>query len=347
MFCRRVQALPKTSVRRAGNLFDDIVTWDNLRLAYYKAAKGKRNKRAAVRYRADIEPNLARLREQLLDPRHPGIGRYRFFTIHDPKERKICVAPFGDRVLHHAVMNVLEPHFDSFQIYDSYACRTGKGTNAALKRALYFARTFPYVAKLDVRRYFDSIDHRVLKELLSRRIKDHRVLNLLRAIIDTYQVVPGRGVPIGNLTSQYFANHYLGFLDHFAKENVGVAGWIRYMDDFLLFGTSKELVRRRSRAVEGHCRDPLRLELKEPLLRPVSRGIPFLGFLVKPGGIYLTREKRRRTQRRVREYARLFHSGAWSEEELAAHILPLFSHLTVARSRSVRNTLIERAGLRQ
>lgn len=122
-------------------------------------------------------------------------------------------------------MNVLEPHFEAFQVFDSYACRTGKGTDAALRRALHYARRYPWVAKCDIRHYFDSIDHHVLQTLLSRRFKDHTVPRLLSAIIDTYETTPGRGVPIGNLTSQYFANHYLGFLDHYAKVRGGFSHW--------------------------------------------------------------------------------------------------------------------------
>jgi RNA-directed DNA polymerase len=334
-------------MKRVGGLFDEIVSWDNIRLGYYKAARGKRTKHAVLAFRRDLDTNLATIRRTLLDPDHAGIGRYRFFTIHDPKERRICEAPFADRVLHHAIMNVLEPHFESFQIHDSYACRTGKGTDAALRRALHFARRYPWVAKCDIRHYFDSIDHGVLKTLLARRFKDARVLRLLSAIVDTYQTTSGRGVPIGNLTSQYFANHYLGYLDHCAKEELQIPGWIRYMDDMLIFDTDKGRVASHAKAVSAYAADRLRLEMKPPVIVPAKQGVPFLGFLIRPGGVYLTRKKRRRAARRIHEYARNFQTGRWSESQLADHLLPVFSHLALARSRTVRNTLIERAGLRQ
>lgn len=332
-------------MNRYGGLFERIVEWDNIRLAYYLASKGKRTKPDVLDFRHDLDINLDRVRNTLLDPNISGIGDYRFFTILDPKERKICAAPFFDRVLHHAVMHVLEPYFESFQIYDSYACRVGKGTDAAIRRALYFARRYGRFAKLDVRAYFDSIDHAKLNAMIERRFKDRRVVRILEAIIDSYHIDPGKGVPIGNLTSQFFANHYLAFLDHDIKERLRLHGYVRYMDDMLLFGDSGEELRNVCSEIERFCSDELALELKPPIISRTSAGAPFLGFLVKPKGVYLTRKKRRRTKRRLGEFAHKYLNGDWNESELADHILPVCAHLALARSRWIRNTLIERAGL--
>lgn len=334
-------------MKRIGSLFGEITTWDNLRLVWYNASRGKRSKASVLSYRFNLEANLERLHETLLDPNSSRIGRYRFFTISEPKERRICAVPFPERVLHHALINVLEPHFESFQIFDSYACRKGKGTDAALKRALRFAKGYRYFVKLDVRRYFDSIDHAILKRSLNRRFKDRRVLGILESIIDTYHEQPGKGVPIGNLTSRYFANHYLASLDHHAKEVLRVPGWIRYMDDVLMFADDMARLQQIAQAIVAFGGNELALSFKPLVSGPVSNGVPFLGFLVKPKGIYLSRKKRRRSLRRCVEYAHRFHAGKWSASELADHLLPVCAHLALARSRLVRNTLLQRAGLRQ
>ena len=333
-------------MKRVGSLFDDIAAWDNLRLAWYNASRGKRSKASVLLYRTNLEWELSRLHETLTNGDYRGIGRYRFFTIYEPKERLICAAPFSDRVLHHAIINILEPYFESFQIFDSYACRQGKGTDAALKRALHFARRYNYFVKLDARRYFDTIDHDILKRLLRRRFKDRKVLSVLCAIIDTYHTQPGKGVPIGNLTSQYFANHYLAVLDHYAKERLRVPAWIRYMDDMLLFDNYRERVQEAAVAVDSFCGRNLELALKPLVVGPVAKGVPFLGFLIKPKGIYLSRKKHRRSARRFVEYARRFHTGEWNDSELVDHLLPVCAHLSIARSRCFRNNILERTGLR-
>jgi retron-type reverse transcriptase len=150
----------------------------------------------------------------------------------------IHAAPFRDRVLHHAIMNVCEPIFERAQIFDSYACRKGKGTRAALFRAREFARRYPCYLKLDIRKYFHSINHDQLKKTLGRSFKDGELLALFDAIIDGCPMTTGHGLPIGNLTSQFFANHFLAPLDRYLKERLRVPGYIRYMDDFVLWGNS-------------------------------------------------------------------------------------------------------------
>lgn len=334
-------------MKRAGRLFDQIISWDNLRLGYYKASRGKRVKKDVLAFRSSLDENLAEVRNVLIEPGYPGVGQYRYFTIHGPKKRCICEAPFSERVLHHTVMNVLEPYFDSYQIFDSYACRIGKGTDAALRRALHYSRRYSWVAKCDFRRYFDSIDHEILKTLIARRIKDRRVLRVLSSIVDSYQASEGKGVPIGNLTSQFFANHYLSYLDHYAKEAVRVPGWIRYMDDMLFFGDNPSRVVSTARQIGDYASDQLCLEMKPPVIACSKEGVPFLGFLIRTDGIFLTRKKRKRAKKRIRLHVHHFREGRWSEAELVDHVQPIFAHLALARSRSVRNTLLKRAGLWQ
>jgi len=188
-------------MKRVGNLYARIADPDNLRLAFWKASRGKRHKPDAARFRENLGAELGALRRDLLAGA-VSVGDYHYFTIRDPKERTICAAPFRERVLHHAVLNLCEPVFEAYQIHASYACRPGKGVHAAVARARGHARAHPWHLKLDVRQYFASIDHGVLLGLLARRFKDHRLLDLFAHIIASYTAAPGKGVPIGNLTSQ-------------------------------------------------------------------------------------------------------------------------------------------------
>ena len=331
-------------MRRAGDLIGAVAAPDNLRLAFLAACRGKRGKREVRRFAADVDGELERLGEALLAGA-VAWGPYHEFKVHDPKPRTIHAPRFHSRVAQHAIMNVCAPVFERYQLPESCASRPGKGTDDALARACRACRSGHWFLQMDVRRYFDSIDHATLRGLLRRRFKDRVVLGLFDSILDTFSVAPGKGVPIGNLTSQFFANHYLAFLDHDIKERLRLHGYVRYMDDMLLFGDSGEELRNVCSEIERFCSDELALELKPPIISRTSAGAPFLGFLVKPKGVYLTRKKRRRTKRRLGEFAHKYLNGDWNESELADHILPVCAHLALARSRWIRNTLIERAGL--
>jgi retron-type reverse transcriptase len=220
-------------MKRSGGLFEKIIAFDNLLLAARKAQRGKRHRTSVAHFLFHLEPQILTLQEEL----RAGTYRmqpYHTFTIYEPKQRQICAAAFRDRVVQHALCTVLDPLFEASFIHDTYACRRGKGTHAAVRRAQQFARKFPYVLKCDVRKYYDSIDHAVLKALLRRQLKDTACLALLDHIIahPLPGSRPGKGLPIGNLTSQYFANLYLGELDHLVKERLRCKGYVRYMDDF-------------------------------------------------------------------------------------------------------------------
>lgn len=179
-------------MKRAGNLYSRITGHDNIHIAYYKASKGKRCNKDVLLIRQNEEEDLLRLEMDLRDET-VELGNYHFFKIYDPKERTICAADFRERILHHAVMNVLYPVFERFLIHDTYACR--KGTHKAVKRAFYFTKKYSCFVKMDMRKYFDSINHTLLKEMLRRKFKDKAVLALLDRIIDSYNTAPGRGTP--------------------------------------------------------------------------------------------------------------------------------------------------------
>lgn len=326
-------------MKRAGGLFPDIVSFRNLLEAERRAARGKRDRPTVQAFEMDLERELIRLQEQLVGHCYRP-GPFVTFQVHDPKRRAICAAPFRDRVVHHAICDVLEPVFERRACHDSYACRRGKGSHAAMHRAQAFARRWPYVLQCDVRRFFASVDHEVLRALLARVLKDRALLSLLDRIIDhpPPDALPGRGLPIGNLTSQHFANLVLGELDHHVKDRLALPGYLRYMDDFLLFGSEKATLHELHAEVRRFLRERLRLELKASAapVNPVSEGIGFLGFRVYPRTIRLNQRTRRRFLRKVRGIERAYQVGAIDLGELSGRAASLYAHVGHADSYRLR-----------
>ena len=229
-------------MKRAGRLMERVIERDNLRLAFWKAACGKRTKRDAALFAARLDGNLEDLAREL-DEETYAAGPYHQFTIYDPKQRLITAPCFRDRVVHHAIMNVCEPEFDRFLIDDTFACRRGKGRIAAVERAQHFARRCDFFLKLEIRRYFDSIAHSVLRQRLARRFKDRRLLDLFGRIISGYETAPERGVPIGSLTSQHFANFYLGGLEGIRELETLRARLVSKMGGFVVWGEDRRELR--------------------------------------------------------------------------------------------------------
>ena len=280
-------------MKRVGYLFDQVVEPDNLRLAFWKAQKGKSAKRVVQEFRLDLDTRLAEIRESFLSGDFK-LGHYTYFPVFDPKERMICAAAFRERVMQHAVINVCEPYFEQRQIHDSYACRKGKGLDACLKRTTEFCRRYGWYLKMDVHKYFDSIPHNRLKVLMRKYFKDASLLSFFDAIIDSYRKMPGRGIPIGNLTSQYFANAYLGVLDHHVKEVLRVKGYVRYMDDFVVFADGNEALKALREDIAGFCGKELELEMNDSRMNTCRAGLRFLGYVARPDRIRLTLRAKRR-----------------------------------------------------
>ena len=223
-------------MKRVGHLMPGIVEWENLLLAFCRAERGLSDKHEADVYRENLDENLRFLRDGLADGSFP-FGEYHSFEVRDPKTRMIHAPAFRERVAQHAIFNLCEPIMEKKLIDDCFACRKGKGTHGALKRAQVFARRYKWYLKLDVRRYFDSVVHSQLLEMLGRVFKDAHLLKLFAQIIGGYETERGRGLPIGSLASQFFANHYLSQLDRTCKQVLRVPGYLRYMDDFILWGS--------------------------------------------------------------------------------------------------------------
>jgi hypothetical protein len=303
-------------MRRANHLFEPIVERENLRLAAHKALRGKRSKVDARAFVACLDRNLDEMRSALLDA-HCPVGEYHQFTIFDPKERLITAPCFRERVLHHAIMNVCEPIFERWLIADTFACRKNKGRIAALRRARDFSGRFPFFLKLDIRKYFDSISHRQLIARLHRIFKDRRLLGLLERIVAAYETAPERGLPIGSLTSQHFANFYLGWLDRFVKESLRVCGYVRYMDDCVLWGGSAAELRRKLEETRNFLSSHLELTLKPiPYINRTAHGLDFLGCRVFPNHMILNRRSRARFRRKLNGLEREAFRGMLDDRAL-------------------------------
>lgn len=307
----------------AYSLQEQVCSWDNIFLAYQDAAYGKRGRSATAAYELYLADHLLELQSGLKEKTFQP-GSYTSFYIHEPKRRLISAAPFCDRVAHHALCNITTPFFEQQFISDTYANRIDKGTHRAIDRCQQFARKYRYVLQCDVVQFFPSIDHLILKIILRNMLPDSSLDWLIDRILASGQGVlseeyamvyfPGddlfakfrpRGLPIGNLTSQWWANCYLNPFDQFIKRELGCRGYLRYVDDFLLFSNSKsELWKWRQALLQRMERLRLTIHSKKSLPRPVTDGIPFLGFVIFPDHRLLKRRKGIAYRRRLKHLIR-------------------------------------------
>lgn len=300
-------------MRRTGQLWNQILERSNLRWAVVRALRGKRDRSDARAFCARLDANLSRIATEL-DAESISLGRFHQFVIHDPKERIITAPVFEERVIHHALMNVCEPHFELRLIDDTFACRVGKGRDAAIGRALTFARRFPCFLTLDIRHYFDSISHDRLLAQVARLIKDERVVGLFDRIVRSFRGETGRGVPIGSLTSQHLANLYLGAFDRFVKERLRIRGYVRYMDDMAIWANSTQELTDVLSASREFLRDTLELEVKPSTpINHTRHGMDFLGCRVFATHVTLNRRSRVRFRRRLANLEREYGRGGVSD----------------------------------
>jgi RNA-directed DNA polymerase len=326
-------------MQRANNLIEKIVDWDNLYLAFWKASKGKRYAQSVLQYQNDLDKNLLKLRADILRGA-VEVGDYRIFKIFDPKEREICASAFSEQVLHHALMNVCHDYFERVQVFDSYASRQGKGTYAAIERAKGYSKRYTYFLKLDIKKFFASLNHDVMKAQIRKIIKDVTVLSIFDAIIDSYEGSPNQGVPIGNLTSQYLANHYLSGLDHFIKEILGVKAYVRYMDDLVLWHDEKMVLKQAQKAIEDYVFRHLSCTFKPELLNYTTCGLPFLGYKIYPYQMSLTQRSKRRFFDKWAMLERKYYLGIWTELMCQRRARPLLSFVKKADAHKKRLNLI-------
>ena len=327
-------------MKRAGHLIEKITDLDNLLLAYSKASRGKQDKRAVLEFAAELSRNMECMR-QSIEAGVVDVGHYSYFPIYDPKPRLICAASFPERVLYHALMNICHPVFERVLISDTYATRPGKGVYKAIGKAREFAKAYSFVGKFDVRKYFDSIDHGILKNKLRGVFKDSRLLSIFDQIVDSYCTEENKGIPIGNLTSQYFANHYLSSMDHYVKEDLRIKAYVRYMDDFLVFADSKAELDDWALKIDTYARNVLALELKPVMKARVSQGVPFLGYRVYPHKLLLNARSKYRFSMKMKRYQDLLEQGLWDEQRYEAHILPLLAFVRHAYTKGLREKLLD------
>ncbi len=332
-------------MKRVDSLFDRICDFENLVLAAKKAFRGKTSRSRVAQFFFNLERELLSIQADLIGERYEP-RPYRTFYVYEPKRRLICAADFRDRVVHHAICNVLDPVFEARFIHDSYACRKNKGSHKAVRRAQSFLRRSEFYLKADVSKFFQSVDHGILRQLLRRIVKDDRLLRLLDAIIcpEVPGSIPGRGLPIGNLTSQYFANFYLSRLDYHVKDCLGWKRYVRYMDDFVVFGDEKPPLHALRAEIKEFLQNELALELKEKgtFIAPGWHGLPFLGFHVYPNLIRVKREGWIRYTRKIRNREAAFHAGKIDEEKLVASAQSLAAHVGFANSRRLRQEYEQR-----
>jgi len=288
-------------MRRAANLFEQIWEPDNILLAFHKASRGKKSHAMVRGFARNLDQHVEHISYAIRNDTFP-VGRFHQFLIQDPKERVITAPFFDERVLHHAIMNVCEPILDRWLIDDTFACRVGKGRELAVVRARSISHKHSCYLKLDVRKYFDSVRHDTLVRLLEKRFKDRSLLQLLEKIIRAYRGIGGVGIPIGSLTSQHFANFYLGWFDRFVKETLRLKGYVRYMDDMILWHDDPHELQRIHRQCVEFASGTLGLELKHSEVRRTSTGVDFLGCRIWPTHVELNRRSKRRWLCRVSDY---------------------------------------------
>lgn len=378
------------------HLWEDFISFDNLYSAAKKTEKGKRWKNTALEFNYNFEENLLRLQEELESGEYIP-GAYRHFTIYEPKERVISAAPYKDRVVHHAIINILEPIWESRFYYHNYACRVGKGTHKAVDTCQSYLRKNNYVLKCDIQQYFSSIDHQILKAIIRNKIRDEKLLKLIDLIIDfspfTYKkfkstdnwdespeecgdlitpsfragavnninrrgvltpsqsYIPGdnlftplerkKGIPIGNLTSQFFANLYLNELDQWLKHSKRIKHYLRYMDDFIVFHNSKKYLHElRTEIKEFLFTVRLNLHPKKQDIFPAKNGVPFLGFHVYTTHRRLKKENVKRFVKRMKTKQKQFSNGEIDLQNIQQSIKAWIGHAGHGNTWKLREKLL-------
>lgn len=310
-------------MKRYDNLWHQIINWENLLLAARYAQKGKRFRPNVLEFNYHLEQELFTLQSELENQTYQP-GKYKTFYIYDPKPRLISAAPYRDRVVHHALCNIIIPLMEKSFINDTYANRLGYGTHRALKRFTKFARSNRYVLQCDVRKYFPSIDHEILKNIIRCKIKCLQTLGLIELIIDNsnsqdsnfqeiaIEYFPGddlltpvmrpHGLPIGNLTSQFFANFYLNDFDHFVKEELRAKKYLRYVDDFAIFSDNYQFLVTAKTEIEKYLAS-LRLKLHpiKSQLFATCYGANFVGFRVLPDRVRVRNDNLKKGRLRLKK----------------------------------------------
>jgi retron-type reverse transcriptase len=345
-------------MKRQGNLYHRVYNFGNLLQAARKAQKSKRFKPGCRDFNFDLEKTLLSIQKELKEKTYRP-GPYHRFRIFEPKERIISAAPYRDRVVHHALVNIIEPIFERGMIYDSYANRRGKGTHKAVERFTEFSRKRSYVLKMDIVRYFPNMDHEILMTVIEKKIKDKDIIWLIRVILDSGREPEGhgslfyfpgddlftplerkKGLPIGNLTSQLFANIYLDGFDHFVKEDLQCRQYIRHMDDMVVFDNRKDRLRHvRVTLIEALERLRLTFHMNKAQYWPVSQGTDWLGYRVYPTHRYLRKSNIKRFQQRFKRLAEEYRKDIVDIQKVKSSVMSWIGHVKHADSYNLRREI--------
>jgi len=304
-------------MKKYGDLWNKVFKYNNLYSAYIKARRGKTGKKYVIEFEKNLKANLIQLQSELILHSYSPKALVTFI-IKDPKTRTINKSEFRDRIIHHALCNIIEPILEKSFIYDSYANRVGKGTLKAIERYESFLRKITnnysgnvYVLKADIKSYFDNVNHEILINIIKTKIKDKEIIWLIRKILSNHETNKGCGMPLGNLTSQFFANVYLNELDNFVKRNLKVEFYIRYVDDFVILETNREILEEYKKQIEIFLKTNLNLILhpQKTKIISLSRGVTFLGLRVFPYYRLLKKSNIRHFKRKINEYYNLFNKN--------------------------------------
>jgi retron-type reverse transcriptase len=304
------------------NVFDEMISLENLFLAWREFRRGKRKKMDVQQFEFNLEDNLFQLHRELKNKTYQH-SDYTAFCISDPKPRRIHKAIVRDRVLHHAIFRILYPIFDKQFIFDAYSCRLDKGTHRAVLRLESFCQKASqnnqrniFALKCDVKKFFDSVDQDILLNLIKKKIQGEDAIWLIEKIVESFGALDKKGIPLGNVTSQLFANIYLNELDQFAKHKLKIKYYLRYCDDFVILGDSEDflikLLKPISDFLEKHLK--LRLHNDKIIIRKYRQGIDFLGYVVLPHHHVLRTKTKRRIFNKLKHKRKSLLYGTISEE---------------------------------
>jgi retron-type reverse transcriptase len=331
-------------MKRHGNLYPQIITFENLLAAAQQAQRQKRYREPVLEFNRQLEHELFQLQQELQTQTYQP-GGYTTFEIYEPKQRVISAAPYRDRVVHHALCNIIVPIFDRTFIATSYANRKGYGAHRALRQFTQYARSSRYVLQCDICKYFPSIDINILKQMIRRKLKCAETLWLIDTILDTRSAIespidyfPGdslltplehpRGLPIGNLTSQFFANVYLNGFDRYIKETLKVGQYVRYVDDYALFSDDRGFLQHCRTATEAYLA-ALRLKIHpiKSQLTQTRHAASFVGFRVLPDRIRVRNHNLQTGRKRLKRLRLAYTQGELSDHEIAQSLQSWNAHL--------------------
>lgn len=345
-------------------VYNNLCSYENLYQAYLNARKCKRFRSEVLEFTFNLEENLMEIQKELLNHSYK-VGGYREFYVYEPKQRLIMALPFRDRVVQWAIYQLINPIFDNSYIFDSYGCRVGKGTHRAIQRLHYWLQQVNrkeeryYYLKLDISKYFYRVDHTILINLLRRKIKDEELLQLLMTII-TYDGtlfglklngdvnnpadrISGKGMPIGNLTSQMFANLYLNELDQYCKRTLSIRYYVRYMDDVIILSNDKGKLHQYKALIEDFLNNKLDLHLNnKTAIRPISTGVEFVGYRLWPTHVKMRKSTALKMKKRLKYVKKQYENKQLPFEKVNATVQSYMGILKHCDSYSLQSKIFEK-----